>query len=53
MNPVLFVALIAALAVILCWAGAQVMRWSIERTRRREAARRGGLIDVDFSRRRL
>jgi hypothetical protein len=52
-NPVLFIALIAASGVILCWAGAQVMRWSMERTRRREAERRGGLIDVDFSRRRL
>jgi hypothetical protein len=52
-NPVLFIALIASLMVIVCWAGAQVMRRSMERTRRREAERRGGLIDVDFTRRRL
>jgi hypothetical protein len=53
MNPVLIVAFVGALCVIVCWGGANLLRWGTERRRRREAARRGGVIDVDFSRRRL
>jgi hypothetical protein len=53
-NPVLFVALVGALCVIACWLGAQIMRWAMDRARRREAERRGGFVDpLDFSRRRL
>jgi hypothetical protein len=53
-NPLLRVAFVLALMVIVCWSGAQIMRWAMERSRRREAERRGGTIDaIDFSRRRL
>jgi hypothetical protein len=53
-NPVLFVALVGALGVIVCWGAAQIMRWAMDRVRRREEERRGGFIDpIDFSRRRL
>ena len=51
MNPLLIAALVLSLCVIVCWGGANLIKWKTARARRQEDARRGGLID--FSRRRL
>jgi hypothetical protein len=50
-NPVLFVALVVACCVIVCWSAVNIPPRVLAYRRRKRAERRGGL--VDFSRRRL